>query len=144
MRQNGPSRLTVSAVFIAGCAILFAGCDKRVSTDPPPNLIVAANLRSILEEAGGGEESGDEPLSDAEPTGFATLKGRFVLSGTAPGNPPINVTKDADVCGAGSTDLQLVVSSDGGIKNVLIFAEAIPDGWAHESAQPGITDEFIF
>ena len=124
--------------------MFFAGCDKRVSTDPSPDLRVAVNLRSILEQAGEGDESGGDLLSDAEPTGFATLQGRFVLSGIAPDNPPVNVTKDLDICGASATDQQLLVSSDGGIKNVLIFVERIPDVWVHESAQPGKTDDFIF
>ena len=130
------------------CLIVVAcGCRRQVSTSPAANLATALTLRTALEEAGGGTARDDSAISTAEPTGFATLKGSFVIRGNPPPNPDINVNKDADVCGASAKDLQLVVTppqDGGGIANILVFAEGIPAAWAHESAKPGKSDEFIF
>ena len=126
------------------CVVMMVmGCDQRVSSDPAPDLAVATNLRTTLEEAGGGSSAGSSAGTDEEPDGLATLKGRFVLDGAPPANPQINITRDPDMCGASSANLVLEVSASGGIKNMLIYAEDVPDLWVHESAK-GKTDEFVF
>ena len=53
----------------------------------------------------------------------ATLKGKFVLDGKAPTPEKINANKDPEVCGKHNlVREELVVGSDGGIQNVVIWA----------------------
>ncbi len=99
-------------------------------------------------EAGGGETDASAAASEPseQPTGFATLKGTFKLDGAAPPRAPIQITKDQSVCAPGGKSVlseSVVVGSDGGVANVLIYADDIPESWVHESAI-GNTDEVEF
>jgi hypothetical protein len=72
----------------------------------------------------------------AQPTGFATLKGVFILDGAAPPNPTLFISKDAQVCMPGGDavkDKVVITGPGGGLKDVLVYAVDIPDAWAHES-----------
>lgn len=140
-----PNRRILLSYFLSvvSCALICTGCANRVATDPAPDIEVAKKLRTTLEEAGGGAIASVQVAAEVQPTGFATLKGRFILTGSPPANPANNITRDLDMCGGSSIDAQLVVSDEGGIKNILIYAEQIPEAWVHESAQ-GKTDDFIF
>ncbi len=61
-------------------------------------------------------------ISPATAEDWGNLKGKFVLSGTAPAPAAINVTKDQEVCGQHNlTNESLVVGKDGGIANVVIY-----------------------
>jgi len=52
-----------------------------------------------------------------------TLRGRFVYDGEAPERKKVLVTKDKEICGAlGLQTEQLVVSEDGGIADVILWA----------------------
>jgi plastocyanin len=70
-----------------------------------------------------------------------TLQGRFVYDGDPPNRKKINVTKDQEVCGAlGLRDEQLVISEDGGIKDVVLWVRTkdVPEP---EGATKGATIE---
>ena len=135
---------TISKIVGAAILAFLLGCDSRVSIDDyPPNSQTASKFRNLLEESGDGVAESENDSPTANPTGYATLRGRVVIQGTPPANPEINVSRDNDMCGASARDLQLIVSADGGIQNVLIYADEIPEAWCHESA--GQTNEdFIF
>ena len=127
--------------------LVLVGCERRISIDPAPQWTTALKLRSELESAGGGTTAAESAQTTASPTGFATLRGRFVVQGDPPPNPKLDISKDADICGARSVDLQLVVTphqDGGGIANILIYAQDVPEDWVHESAKPEKTDDFIF
>ena len=52
-----------------------------------------------------------------------TLRGRFVYDGEPPERKKVLVTKDKEICGAlGLQTEQLVVSEDGGIADVILWA----------------------
>ncbi len=140
-RSTGSS---ISKIVLAGALIFTLGCDNRVSIDRyAPDLQTASKLRNLLEESGdgGAEAENDSPVTN--PTGYATFRGQVVIQGTPPANPEITVSRDTDMCGASAQDLKLVVSANGGIQNVLIYAEEIPEGWCHPSAL-GTGEDFIF
>ena len=140
-------RLTFIPLLLCSFIAVPCGCQRQVSTAPTAKFATALVLRGALEEAGGGTAAIDPVTSTADPTGFATLKGHFVIRGDPPLNPIINVNKDADICGASARDLQLIVTppqDGGGISNILVFAEGIPAAWAHESAKPGKSEDFVF
>jgi len=133
-------------VLIVTTIFTVAGCDQRVSTAPRPDSAVAMSLRKLLEESGGEDAAGAANGSTASPTGFATLKGRFVISGNPPANPEISINKDSGTCGATAKNLKLVINPNadgGGITSVLVFADGVPDAWLHDSAK-GNSDDFIF
>jgi plastocyanin len=53
---------------------------------------------------------------------WGDLKGRFVFGGTAPARAALQITKDQDFCGKHELrDESLVVSADGGLKDVVVF-----------------------
>ena len=70
-----------------------------------------------------------------------TLRGRFVYDGEPPERKKVLVTKDKEVCGAlGLQNEQLVVSEDGGIADVILWARTknLPE---LEGAAKGVTVE---
>ena len=136
-------RLFVVIGVVIGIALI--GCQRQLSDDPAPHVSSALELRTIL-EAAGGDKAGSAAVSTASPTGLATLRGRFVISGTPPKNPDLKVSRNADICGASAKDLAIVVTppqDGGGISNIVVYAEGVPKAWVHESAI-GNTEDFIF
>lgn len=133
---------------IAGLAALGTGCGRLSDVDANPQR--AALIRAELAKAaGGGESTGGSDQPVADPTGWGTLRGAFKLGGSAPARQALAVEKDKDVCLANGQLLaeDLVVGSDGGIQNVLIFvSQALSEDepWTHPSAKPGKTDEVVF
>jgi hypothetical protein len=97
--------------------------------------------------AGGEADSGAAATSEElQPTGFATVRGTFRLSGEAPPAAALNVNKDVEVCAPGGKTVyaqDLVVdSATGGIANVVLFADSVPDAWLHESAR-AVSEEAV-
>ncbi len=95
--------------------------------------------------AGGAEKAGPEPI------GWATLQGKFVLAGQAPPRQPLKVDKETEVCAPGGKQVlseDLVVNSDGGIKDVVIYVTSKlsdEEPWTHPSMKPGsLTDPVPF
>lgn len=53
---------------------------------------------------------------------WGTLKGQFILDGTAPAPAKLNINKDQAVCGQHElVDESLLVDANGGIKNILVY-----------------------
>ncbi|MEX0978558.1 MAG: histidine kinase dimerization/phospho-acceptor domain-containing protein, partial [Pirellulales bacterium] len=75
-----------------------------------------------------------EAAAEVTGTGWGTLKGTFKYVGDPPAPGKFEVTKDTEVCGRGGiADNSLLVGSDHGIANIVIYARAKR---IHESAQP--------
>ena len=133
----------------AGClfllAIVASGCAKETPASPVANMDVAMKLRKELSR--GSKASAEEAVAE-EPTGFATLRGRFVIDGAPPPPVQLNVAADKEVCAPGGKPVfahpVLVDDSTGGIANVVIYARNIKPEHAHEEMAPGKTDEVEF
>lgn len=133
--------LLVSATLL--CALV--GCGTKVRSDQPPDEDRVATIRAGLVGSGSGAASDAGAAAEAtqQPTGWATLRGRFVLAGTAPARQPLNVNKETEVCAPGGVQVlsqELVVGSSGEIKDVVVYLTSkIPDDepWTHPSAKPG-------
>lgn len=142
-----------------GCAALMTlalsaltACNKTYDVATPPNMEMAMALRSaVAGDAGPSVGAGAGPAVLAEPTGWATLKGRFTLSGDAPQPTQLKITGgDTEVCAPGGKKVyseSLVVGSDGGIRDVLVYCTTKLDPaepFTHPSAAPGIGGDVEF
>jgi hypothetical protein len=125
---------------LAPCAALLAGCERPLA---PAERVNVKNVR-LLKEAFGGDAVAAAAAAEtvaAEPTGWATIRGRFVLNGDPPPRQPLVVDKEQDVCAPGGKQVlseQLVVDpATKGIKDVVIYLTTkYPDGdskWEHDS-----------
>jgi len=63
-------------------------------------------------------------------TNGGTIDGVVSLSGTAPTEAPIKVTKNQDYCGQSIPDPAYTVDSSGGLANVIVYLKDIPKGKA--------------
>ena len=130
--------MLLGGALAAGLLLTTAvGCSRRVDVGPRVDMKKVDELRKTLLVAK-VESSGDATAGAAATgSGWATLKGVFKLVGTAPAPRKLDVNKDEGVCskgGHGLLDDSLVVASDGGIANVVIYAKAKR---IHESAAAG-------
>lgn len=98
------------------------GCGSKLPVDYPPNMQVAEKLRAELDS--GASASAEGGAAQVTPTGWATLTGKFVFAGTAPGPVQLNADKDTATCAPGGKqpEVQFVqVDPAGGLANVLVF-----------------------
>lgn len=115
-------RWFVSLICLACLAL--AGCERRLPALQSAN---GGNVKVLAEHMkGSGGDSAESAAAPAlaEPTGFGTLKGRFKLVGTAPERAALKIDKEQDICAPGGKRVleeSLVVSSDGGIRDVAVF-----------------------
>ena len=123
--------------FAAAVVLTAAGC-PQVREVPPSVELTEANYLAVREAINAGAEgAAGSSAALAEPTGWATISGRFTISGQAPALPPIVVTKEQNICGVSAPNETLVVGPGGGIKDVLIYliTETPADNpkWEHPS-----------
>ncbi len=126
---------TAAALMICGAlvAATLAGCGRSSAAGPSPQTKVAEEIRkNLLSGASGG---GRAAASTSTGTGWGTLRGTFKFAGTPPSPQPLNVDKDTAICGKDGPilDNSLIVASDGGIANVVVYARAKR---VHDSAKP--------
>jgi len=119
----------LAVVLVTGCSeVPYVPAD--VTPDPIKMLVIRDNI------AVASSSSGESLIELAQPKGFATLQGVFVLDGEPPRNPTLTITKNFDVCrpgGATVRDKIFITGPSGGLANVLVYADGIPDSWVHES-----------
>ncbi len=140
-------RVLVQLVLLLITVAALPGCGRRSMSELRPDLEAVERIRQGLKSADAGDEAA-AGASGSEPTGFATLRGRFVLEGDAPPPQPLQITKDVSICAPGGKQVfgqQLVVDpASRGIANVVIYAEKVPPEWVHADARPGKDDEVLF
>ena len=144
-----PHRIAILLFAVVVATTMF-GCERQVAPNLNADESTALALRELLESgAGPAEEGGGATLS--EPTGWATLAGRFQINGTAPRLGALIVDKDTEVCAPAGTRVMeetVEVSATGGIKNVLIYlvskTPADDPKWEHPSYLEGKTGEVVF
>jgi hypothetical protein len=102
--------------------VLLCGCERpQVSAlrHSPDN---AQAIRKALGEGKAAASSG--AAEAAQPTGWATIRGKFTLAGAAPARTALTISKDANICAPGGKQVlneELVVDGNGGIKDVAIY-----------------------
>lgn len=146
MAHNTVSRL----VFAAGLLWIASGCERSTAPMLAHNSTNVVEIRRHLEKGGQGGE-GAKAAATSDPTGWSTFRGRFVINGSPPPRSPLKVDKDLEVCAAPGVvllDESVVIGSDGGIKNVLVYlSTTIPAGnpkWEHESYREAATEDQVF
>jgi hypothetical protein len=128
-------RSTAALVLCAAlAATTLSGCGGTVAAGPSPQTQVAKEIREKL-ESGAAAEGGAADAAASTGTGWGTLRGTFKYVGTPPASSALNIDKDTAVClkEGPIMDNSLVVSSDGGIANIVIYARAKR---VHDSAKP--------
>lgn len=101
---------------------MFSGCGRQSIANVPPDRAKAMEIRKALAASAAPAEGETAAAEEAKATGWATIKGRFVYDGTPPAPKALTVDKDTAVCGRERlVDESLVVGSDGGLANVVLF-----------------------
>jgi plastocyanin len=122
-------------------ALALSGCGPRADLGPLPNAAAAKEIRLAFNA--NADAISAAASSAPTGTGWGTLRGRFVYDGTPPTMPPYNANKDQATCAPGGrAPLQQTLevdSSNGGIKNVVVFLRDAAR--VHDSAQP--SDETV-
>lgn len=144
MSRDGKLRIA-----LLGClSCCLGGCGQPLPPDLQPEAEAVARIREGLTQGVANEPSAGESATSAQPTGFATLRGKFVIAGDAPAPVALSVTKDQNVCSPGGkavySNSLIVDSATKGVRNVLVFADKVPAEWVHEDAKPGKADEVVF
>lgn len=129
---------------------VLAGCERATAPALSYNESNSRELRKML-QAGQASAESSADASAAEPTGWATISGKFTLAGNPPPRSPLQVNKDVEVCAPGFKQVleeSLVIGPGNGIQNVLIFlGTPIPQDnskWVHESYNELATQELLF
>ena len=109
-------------LFLLGTVTLCLGCGRERVASPGPDMAAVRELRETL----GKESSSNEKVEEkAVGTGWASLKGQFVFTGSVGDPKALLIDKDLAVCSKDGMKLfeqSLVVDeSSKGLANVVIF-----------------------
>lgn len=118
--------------------VWITGCGGPSASNGKVDATLVNRIESKSGGAAGGAAGGVETLGT--PTGWATLKGRFVVQGTPPAASPIPMGENKDMCPPAKTEV-VVTGSGGELRNVLLYLDDdIPDDsgeaqplWTHPS-----------
>jgi hypothetical protein len=119
---------------------VFGGCARPL---PPAQSANGNNVQVLRTAFGGGTAVKAEAAAAAEPTGWATIKGTFKISGSPPELPSIVPDKDQQVCAPGGrpvpNEALVVDSATQGIRDIVVYLATparFPVGdekWEHAS-----------
>ncbi|MDX1964236.1 MAG: hypothetical protein SFX18_13870 [Pirellulales bacterium] len=100
-------------------ALVLTGCSSSYP-DPRPDLDAAAAIRTKWKTAAPAADATEQAAPVG--TGWGTLKGRFVWDGEIPVQATLNCDKDSGTCCKEKIlDESLVVGSDKGVANIIVF-----------------------
>jgi plastocyanin len=136
-----------SELFELLALLLMVGCARPMPNDAPANAEAADKIRLTLvsNTASGGAGAATETEAAPKASGWGSIKGRFVFDGPVSTPANLTITKDQDVCGKHPLPNEaLLVSSDGGLANVVLFPrnkniEVNPD-YAASADKPVLLD----
>ncbi len=125
-------------VFVGAMMLLVAalGCERGL--ERRAELHTSADVASQIRKGFSGQgTTGKGEVAAADPTGFATLRGMFKVSGAAPRMARLTATgDDASLCapgGQGPLSEEVVVGPGGELANVVVYLDTkIPSEWEHE------------
>lgn len=125
---------SIEWVLVLSAAIacpLTLGCGGGASETP---TVTVKQKSSGDEGSSSSAKSDDSDEAPAEPGTIGNIRGRIVYKGTPPELAPLipqgAATRDGEVCAADMNipDQSLVVSGDGGIRNVFVYLDKAPKG----------------
>ncbi len=124
--------LGVAAMLVAAALGCDQGGIRTANYHTSPDVAEKLREKLVVQSAGGGAAA-----ELADPTGFATIRGMFKISGNAPQMARLAVTgDDASLCapgGQGPLSEEVVAGPGGELANVVIFLDSkIPQEWEHE------------
>ena len=139
----------VMLITLIGMGMLLLSCggddEEEPTATPPPTEVAAEPAKAAPEPTQAPAEPTQAPAAAAEelpaepvalPEGYTettvtdggTIQGVVTYAGSPPKPREFPVTKDQDAFGASLLDEKLIVSADGGIKNVAVFIVEITEG----------------
>jgi len=113
-----------SKLACAALAVMLAagGCARD---QQPPVRVKVSNVNALRTAFGSAADTAAAPVALAEPTGWATITGKFTIDGAAPPRDPLTIDKDISVCAPGGkqvlSETVVVDSATGGIKDIVIY-----------------------
>ncbi|HEY6564397.1 MAG TPA: hypothetical protein VIY86_07855, partial [Pirellulaceae bacterium] len=132
-------------------AVVASGCSDTRTVGPRPQTKAVSLIREAISAGAATSGANAKEVVQANPTGWATLTGKFELVGSAPPNPPLNVAgSDAEVCAPGGTKVlaeDVIVGPGGALKNVVIYLDTEIDEaepWTHPEAKAGLGGDVLF
>jgi len=141
--------MRILVAFALMATMNLGGCARKLA----PALLYNANHKNLRETFLSGVESGGGggAASLGEPTGWATLAGKFTMDGSLPARVVLDINKDQTVCAPGGRQVfgeEIVIGPDGGIKDVLIYVSSkLPQDdpkWEHESYEAAKFGDVVF
>lgn len=123
--------------------LAIAGCSRHQSPDYYTNAGDIARLTSAV----GGESAAAATKVVADPTGWATVRGKFRMSGPVT-LPPISVTKDQQVCGNTAPNPAVVLGPNNEVQFVLVYLStklpSLEEPWVHPDYAGSASDTVEF
>jgi len=120
---------TCTFILLIALAML-AGCARQQT---PAYRTSTADITRIS-SAVGGASAAAATKEIANPTGWATLRGKFTMSG-AVSLPPITVTKDQQICGNTAPNPAVVLGPNNEVQYVLVYLStklpSLDEPWVH-------------
>jgi hypothetical protein len=130
------------SVSLLAITLLLTGCPRQ---QPPEYQTRAGDIERISGAVGGA--SAEAAVKEvANPTGWATLRGKFTMSGPV-ALPPISVTKDQQICGNTAPNPAVQLGPNNEVQFVLIYIDKLPaleDPWVHPDYTATANDEVEF
>lgn len=125
---EAPVARSVLATWTLGLTALgllaAAGCGRAAASGPRPDEVLAEKIRASKSGGEAAAEGGTQQAVASADT-WGTLTGVFRVDGSVPPAAKLTITKNPEVCGKTALyDESLVVGSDGGIANVLIYVSS--------------------
>lgn len=120
----------ISSILLLLTAALLTGCPRY----QPPGYSARVDDIKLISSAVGGASAEATAQEIADPTGWATLRGKFTMSGPV-SLPPITVTKDANVCGATAPNPAVQLGPNNEVQFVLVYLStklpSLDAPWVH-------------
>jgi plastocyanin len=82
-----------------------------------------------------------QAYTQVDVTGGGTISGQITFRGAKPALPPEKRNKDPKVCGTTGPNQSLIVSSGGGVKNVIVYLKDISSGKKMDLAGTATLDQ---
>ena len=134
--------------FLVLSVVVLAGCGEGAARGVLPQKEAAKELRVAIDSSAEGSESSGEAAATQTRTGWATIKGRFIVEGTPAALPNLRIGKDQAVCAPGGRAVKddSIAITDGALANLAIYAQGLGASGdnVHESAATPASDTVLF